>query len=121
MAELELQTVAVAVGIGNDRRKTGVPLRPDPDVSDLLTVDHHIARVVFLCHGTRKHGVPVFLVHDYVDGDQLILIKQLCFVGHIYACSAKRLGDLLGQSDRHNTNQYSHGYDRNYDLVYMLM
>ena len=121
LVKLQLEAVAVRSGIAGNRAQAGVSLGTNAHPVESLTVDLHIAGIVFLLRGVVQHLLPVGLIHEDIDGQRLAGVKQRLLIFHGDAAAAEGLFQRSGTHGGHQTQAHSHRHDRRRDLRHMLM
>ena len=99
VVKFQLEAVAVCGGVAGNGGQAGVALGPDGDTVKGRAVDLYITLVIFLCRGVGQHIVPVGFIHQNIDRQDTVGIKQLCFILHGNACISYRFCDLTGKRD----------------------
>ena len=121
MVKFQLQAVPVTIRIHGDRRKAGIALRTYPDRVEFRTVDHDITGIIFLRCGIGKHLIPLVRVHQDIDTDDLIGIKQLVFIFQMNSGTAHGLREFIRKNDRKEAQYNSHCRNCGNDLVYVFI
>ena len=99
VVKFQLEAVAVGRGVIGDGGQAGVALGADGDAVKGRTIDLYIALVVFLSRGVFQHGVPVCVIHQDVDADDAVRVKERLFVFHGNAGISGSRFDLPGKCD----------------------
>ena len=99
VVKFQLEAVAVGRGVIGDGGQAGVALGADGDAVKGRTIDLYIALVVFLSRGVFQHGVPVCVIHQDVDADDAVRVKERRFVFHGNAGISGSRFDLPGKCD----------------------
>ena len=99
MVKFQLEAVAVCGGVAGNGGQAGVSLGTDTHTIKGRTIDLYIALVVFLSRGVFQHGVPVCVIHQDVDADDAVRVKERRFVFHGNAGISGSRFDLPGKCD----------------------
>ena len=121
LVKLQLEAVAVRGGIAGDGAQAGVSFWTNAHPVESLTVDLHVAGIVFLRRGVVQHLLPVGLIHEDIDGQRLAGVKQRLLIFHGDAADAEGLFQRSGTHGGRQTQAHSHRHDRRRNLCHMLM